>query len=122
MHDICVRIYEGLCHRSICSGPPIELTLVDHGLTPGVISSKTDSTVNKTPIHVKTVYQTQQTLHRCQYGDEDKATSLNIKSIHINITGLHEVTLLNIKSIRGSIKGLQPYPKIDQSNGGRPRI
>ena len=55
MHDICIRIYVSLCHILSCDGPPIELPLVTSRLTPIVITSKTEITVNKTSLHVKTL-------------------------------------------------------------------
>ena len=116
MHNICVRIYLMLCQRSICDGPLIELTLVSSGLYPRVITSKTDSNVNRTSLYVRTVYHIQWTLHRCQYGDKYEAMPLNINTIHKNTIGLHEVTPLSIKSICGNTKDHCQYPKIDKSN------
>ena len=111
MHNICVRIYVRLYHISSCSGPPIELPLVASGLTPILLTSKIDSTVNNTYVHVKTVYQTHRNLHRCQDRDKYKAMPLNIKSIHRNITGLQKVTPLNIKIIQSKYQRPTLIPK-----------
>ena len=114
MHDICVRIYVRLLHQSSCAGSPIELYLVTYGLTLILITSKTESNIKKTSLHVKTVYQTHRNIHRFQDGDEDKSKPLNIKITCGNITYLHEVTPLKIKIISGNTKGIRPLPKINE--------
>ena len=68
------------------------------------------------PLYIKKVYQTQQTLHRCQDREKDEVTPHNMNIIHVNITCLFKVTPLNIKSIRGNIKGLRSYLNIGESN------
>ena len=51
-----LELYLMLCYQIICDGTPIELYLVTFGLNPRLITSKIESTVYKTSLHIKTVY------------------------------------------------------------------